>query len=123
MYTRKKHVRCQKKFLQTHITVNSDTLSQIELNMGLWNIQSIKSKVNNLFHYMSENNTEIFLVTKTWLHDQANLQYITANIQGLDYNIPSIGRQNRKGGGIACIYKKNVEMSKFSADIMNLLKH
>ena len=56
---------------------------------------------------------DIFFVTKTWLHDKADLQYITANIQGLDYNITSIERQNRKGGGTAFTHKKNVEISNY----------
>ena len=55
---------------------------------------------------MSENNMDIFFVTETWLHYKADLQYITANIQGLDYNITSTERQNRKGGSIDAYTRK-----------------
>ena len=69
---------------------------------------------------MSENNMDIFSVTETWQHDKADWQYVTANIQSLDYNRTSIERQNRKGGGIACIYKKNIEISNCPQTLMNL---
>ena len=39
----------------------------------------------------------IFLLLKHGYMIKQNLQYITANIQGLDYSITSIERQNRKG--------------------------
>ena len=85
-------------------------------------MQSIQSKIDNLLHHMSENNMDIFFVTETWLHDKADLQYVTANIQGLDYNIISIERQIRKGGDISCIYKKNIEISKLSTDTYESFK-
>ena len=73
--------------------------------MLLINIQSIKGKIDTLLHHITLNDIDICLITETWIQTDHDLQILDANISGLGYKIINKCRENKPGGGIACIYK------------------
>ena len=75
--------------------------------MALVNIQSLKPKLDMLIHHMQVSNMDMVYVTETWTEDgnESEHQYIKANINTAGYNMLIQSRENRRGGGIAIIYK------------------
>ena len=75
--------------------------------MALTNIQSIKPKLDMLIHHMQLNNLDMCFLTETWTQcgNEPDYQYIKANLETVGYNIMMHSRENRKGGGIAVIYR------------------
>ena len=86
------------------------------LNMALVNIQSLKPKLDMLIHHMQLNNMDMCFVTEIWTHygNEPEYQYIKANLDTAGYNIFIQCRENRKGGGIAVIYKSHLHVRKLS---------
>ena len=87
-----------------------------KLNMALTNIQSIKPKLDMLIHHMQLNNLDICFITETWTQcrNELDYQYIRANVDTAGYNIMIHSRENRKGGGIAVIYRPHLHVKKYS---------
>ena len=75
--------------------------------MALVNIQCLKPKLNMLIHHMQLNNIDMCLVMEKWTQhsNEPEYQYINANLDTAGYKILIQSRENRKGGGIAVIYK------------------
>ena len=65
---------------------------------------------------------DIFFVTKAWLCNKADLQYITAHIQGLDYNITSIERQIEREEVLLAYTRRMWKYQNYTLTLMNLLK-
>ena len=86
-----------------------------KLNMALVNIQSLKPKLDMLIHHMQVSNIDIVFVTETWTEDgnDSEHQYIKANFNTARYNMLIQNRVNRRGGGIAIIYKSHLLFEKF----------
>ena len=55
--------------------------------------------------YIIENRIEACIVTETWLSDGDNIWISTSDFTKHNYNITGSNRQNRRGGGLALIYK------------------
>ena len=85
--------------------------------MALANIQSLKPKLDMLIHNMQFNNTDMCFVTETWMQhgNEPEYKYIKANLDTAGYNILIQGRENRKGGGLAVIYKLNLHVNDMSS--------
>ena len=85
-----------------------------KLNMALVNIQSLKPKLDMLIHHMQLSNIDMVFVTETWTQDgnESEHQYITANINTAGYKMLIQSRENRRGGGIAIIYKPHLQEKK-----------
>ena len=79
-------------------------------NLMLTNIQSLKPKIDVILHYILEHKVDICFTTETWISKNEDLQYIKANLKMQGYHILSCERENRKGGGMACIYNENLKM-------------
>ena len=86
--------------------------------MALTNIQSLKPKLDMLIHHMQPNNLDICFITETWTQcrNESDYQYIRANLDTAGYNIMTPSRENRKGGGIAVIYRPHLHVKKYSFD-------
>ena len=84
--------------------------------MALTNIQSLKPKLDTLIHHMQLNNLDICFITETWTQcrNEPEYQYIRANLDTDGYNIMIQSRENRKGGGIAVIYRPHLHVKKYS---------
>ena len=76
----------------------------------LTNIQSLKPKIDVILHYILQHKVDICFITETWISKNEDLQYIKANLKMQGYHILSCERENRKGGGLACIYNENLKM-------------
>ena len=87
-----------------------------KLNMALTNIQSLKPKLDMLIHHMKLNNLDICFITETWTQyeNEPEYQYIKANLDTAGYNIIIHSRENRKGGGMAVIYRPHLHIKKLS---------
>ena len=55
--------------------------------------------------YIIENRIEACIVTETWLSDGDDIWISTSDFTKHNYNIAVSNRQNRRGGGLALIYK------------------
>ena len=79
-------------------------------NLMLPNIQSLKLKIDVIEHCILEHKLGICFITETWISKNEDLQYIKANLKMQGYHILSCERENRKGGGLACIYNEKLKM-------------
>ena len=59
--------------------------------------------------YILEHQLDICFITETWISKDEDLQYIKANLKMQGYHILSYERENRKGGGLACIYNEKLK--------------
>ena len=82
--------------------------------MVLVNIQFLKPKLDMPIHHMQLNNIDMCFVTETGIQygNEPEYQYIKANLDTAGYNIQIQSRENRKGGGIAVIYKSHLQVKK-----------
>ena len=85
-----------------------------KLNMALVNIQLLKPKLDMHIHHMQVSNMDLVFVTETWTEDgnDSEHQYIKANFNTAGYNMLIQSRVNRRGGGIAIIYKTHLQVKK-----------
>ena len=70
------------------------------------NCQSIKNKVLKVLNYLFENDTNIALLQETWLSE--NDHSILAQISEFGYENINCTRENRQGGGISILYRRNI---------------
>ena len=86
------------------------------IKMLLINIQSMKGKIDALLHHITLNDIDICLVTETWIQTDHELQILDANISRLGYKVIDKCRENKPGGGIACIYKGHLDIRMYTKD-------
>ena len=86
------------------------------IKMLLINIQSMKGKINALLHHITLNDIDIRLVTETWIQTDHELQILDANISRLGYKVIDKCRENKPGGGTACIYKGHLDIRMYTKD-------
>ena len=93
--------------------------------MASWNAQSVRNKTSNILDYTTEHDLDIFLITETWLFSDDYKSIGDMKPKGYDFcHVP---RDDRQGGGIACIYKNGLNLTKLDApyvttmEIMELL--
>ena len=93
---------------------NRTSWNLTKLNMTLANIQSLKPKLDMLIHHMQLNNLDICFITEIWTQygHKPEYQYIRANLDTAGYNIMIHSRENRKGGGIAVVYRPYLHVKK-----------
>ena len=58
-----------------------------------------------IMDYIIENRIEACIVTETWLSDGDDIWISSSDFTKNNYNIAVSNRQNRRGGGLALIYK------------------
>ena len=79
-----------------------------KLKLSTVNIQSIKSKDDNLFEYPKESKTDLCVVTETWLSDENEEDGVWVSFTHLNkapFKISISNRKNHRGGGLALIHK------------------
>ena len=79
------------------------------LNIVLINSQSIKNKDELITEYLISNNIDACILTETWLtnSDYDKIWLECSEIRQNGYKINNINRKDRKGGGLAIIYKNH----------------
>ena len=76
------------------------------LSVGLWNARSINNKIAVVCGNILENQTDVFVVTETWIakSNQCAVSQFRSSLSG--YNIHQCPRSGRKGGGVAAITRR-----------------
>ena len=113
-----KQVKVELRSLIT-ININDDT-TQVEMNnssnikLTLANMQSIRNKDLLLYDYLQSNNSDICILTETWLHNCVNddiwLEMTDLNKNGFKMGVSN--RTNPLGCGLAIITKSQLGQHK-----------
>ena len=74
-------------------------------SLSVLNAQVIKNKEILIMDYIIENRIEAYIVTETWLSEGDDTWISTSDFNKHNYSITVSNRQNRRGGGLALIYK------------------
>ena len=83
------------------------------LDIVLINSQSIKNKDELITEYLINNNIDACILTETWLtnSDYDKIWLECSEIRQNGYKINNINRKDRKGGGLAIIYKNHLKVN------------
>ena len=101
------------------ININEDTTqvqvdSSSNIKVTLANIQSIRNKDLLLYDYLQSNNSDICILTETWLQNCDNheiwLEMTDLNKNGFKMGVSN--RTNRLGGGLAIMTKSQLGQHK-----------
>ncbi len=76
----------------------------LNISMCLINARSVRNKADEIVQYIIENDIDVCVVTETWLtpDDQLTVREITPT----GYATKCVCRENRRGGGIAIIFRQ-----------------
>ena len=87
------------------------------LNFSLWNARSLVNKISAVCDSIMSNQTDICILTESWVSDK-NASVIRADFTSSisDYDIHSVPRNRRRGGGIALIVKSNISVTMHKTD-------
>jgi exonuclease III len=71
------------------------------------NVQSIKNKQSVVRNYIIEEKIDFSILTETWLQPEDSAWKECSNLNNLGLNLSTSDRGQRKGGGLALVYKDN----------------
>ena len=74
----------------------------------LWNAQSIRNKTDLLCEMILEHDTDITILTETWL--KADDQVVMGDMCPPGYSVLSAPRQSGRGGGIGIVFKSQLNL-------------
>ena len=80
-------------------------MTNLPVNCLLWNAQSLNNKIEFLIQLLQDESIDICFVCETWLTSQNN--HVTALLKESGFNISHVYRTDRKGGGVAILFKCN----------------
>ena len=60
--------------------------------------------------YMDEHDLDIYLFAESWLKEDDDVEI--GELQGKHFRYLSIPRESRPGGGVACLFKAHINISK-----------
>ncbi|GFR98747.1 reverse transcriptase-like protein [Elysia marginata] len=78
------------------------------IQVGYLNAQSCQNKTDEIRELITEHKLDMFFITETWLTQDSNA--VIANLTPPAFVIKSFPRLHRLGGGIAVIYRSNLEL-------------
>ena len=83
--------------------------------MLLWNVWSIanEEKLENFIQIIEDKNISIACVTETWFDRKSGT--FSRRIKNAGYDVHHAYRENKRGGGCAILYKKNLCIKKGEA--------
>ena len=88
------------------------------------NIRSMCKKDELLLTFLEEERIDICFTTETWLTENDKIWIDTSALsENNNYNIDSIPRQKRKGGGIALVYKPTIRVERIKTGIYKTMEH
>ena len=87
----------------------------------LLNARSIGNKVHLLQDYIAENNFDLCAITETWLKEKDKI--IAKDVCPPGYKIYNVDRENKKGGGVALIYKSCFKLKPVQCDSFNSFEY
>ncbi|KAK6181887.1 hypothetical protein SNE40_009665 [Patella caerulea] len=83
-----------------------------KFSLCILNTRSVRYKTNELNEYVVDNDADLFIATESWIRNEDTViinKLVPANFDSLFEN-----RKHSKGGGIACLFKKSVKVSRVS---------
>ena len=85
------------------------------------NARSVKNKVAEMRHYIVDNDADILIITESWLSSQDNV--VINRLVPDGYQIKHQARENRRGGGVAILYKSTVSVDIKSQGITQSMEY
>ena len=96
-------------------SINQNNLTVIEpkqncnihnrVKAALVNIQSLKSKGNDLITYLSDAKLDLCIMTETWLTEEDDSWVSCSDLNITNYRLSISNWINRRGGGLALVHK------------------
>ncbi|CAC5424857.1 unnamed protein product [Mytilus coruscus] len=105
--------RCNSSDLSKIQTTSNDG-SNTALSLVTLNTRSVKNKTTSICDFLTSNNVDIFALTETWLGSSVD-KHIISEITPDGYDLHHVARTNRKGGGVAVIFNKSLEVKPVSS--------
>ena len=85
------------------------------VHMCVINAQSVCNKTDLLTDHFIENKFDIIAITETWLSYSDAHKRVIGNLSLPGYNFIHVPRENRPGGGLAVIFKDNIQKMQSSS--------
>ena len=74
----------------------------------MMNARSVRNRVAEIRHYIVDNDADMLIIIESWLSLQYNVAINRLVPDG--YKIKPQARENRRGGGVAILYKSTVSV-------------
>ncbi|KAK6171786.1 hypothetical protein SNE40_018216 [Patella caerulea] len=80
--------------------------------LSVWNARSVCNKLPSICSSIFSQKTDIFIITETWLSENAKQQTVLGEFKSLlsEYDFISNPRRNRKGGGVGVIVRQGLKV-------------
>ena len=88
------------------------------LNISLWNARSVRHKTIQIIDNILDNDTDIFVITETWLAERDPV--VIGEITPEGYSFFNFCRKVDEHGGIGIVYKSNLNIQSAPIDIETL---
>ena len=88
------------------------------LNISLWNARSVRHKTIQIIDNILDNDTDIFVITETWLAERDPV--VVGEITPEGYSFFNFCRKVDEHGGIGIVYKSNLNIQSAPIDIETL---
>ena len=75
----------------------------------LTNVQSIINKLDMVLHHIEVDKIDIGFITETWINNKIDRELITSQAKNIGYKIISHEHVDKRGGGLMCIYKSELQ--------------
>ena len=82
------------------------------IKVALVNIQSLKSKDNDLLTYLSDNKLDLCILTETWLTQEDDSWISCSDLNITNFRLSTSNQINRRGGGLALVHKTALSTKK-----------
>ena len=110
-------------------SLNLDTLFRVDVNenlrIGILNAESVRGKENLIKKHILDNDLDILIIQESWLE----LNELPSTVEILPctemyklHQLPRPNRKNSSGGGMLCIYKSSIKITKMPTITMKLLE-
>jgi len=95
--------------MRTNSETSHDTNPNNNLILSALNCRSVKNKSLSISDYVVSNKLDIFALTETWLGSSID-ESVKQELIPTSYNFLQLNREHRRGGGIALMFKKGIDI-------------
>ena len=102
----------------------TSTINGEPLKCSLWNITSMVHKTDSIMEHVLDRNSDIVLLTETWLTSDAN--HVTAMVKTYGYKLFHCRRKNRQketGGGVGVLVKLSINSKQLKSKVYESFEH
>ncbi|XP_060590708.1 uncharacterized protein LOC132745754 [Ruditapes philippinarum] len=94
---------------------NLNELRRNNLTLSTVNSRSLRNKSAELLQHIYEEQIDFCVITETWLQPEGD-DKTRGELKQDGYNLDDVPRSERKGGGLALLYRDNLKCSRLSND-------